>query len=46
MADGYRTGLTDNFIRVGVRHTDDLAGRVLPVTIGGVMDGLAVGTLA
>jgi threonylcarbamoyladenosine tRNA methylthiotransferase MtaB len=46
MADGYRTGLTDNFIRVGVRHTDDLAGRVLPVTIGGVMDGLAVGVLS
>jgi threonylcarbamoyladenosine tRNA methylthiotransferase MtaB len=42
---GWQTGLTDNFIRVGVRTDRTLTGERHAVRITGVMDGLAVGTL-
>lgn len=40
---GRWTGLTDNYMRVGVRTDADLANRLLPVAIEGTMDGLALG---
>ncbi len=45
-AQGRWTGLTDNYIRVGVASPRHLANRLEPVTIAGAMDGLAVGSLA
>lgn len=41
--NGLWTGLTDNYIRVGATHSDDLANTIRNVVITGVMDGLAVG---
>lgn len=43
--NGFWTGLTDNFIRVGVLGKDSLANQFQEVMITGVMDGLAVGTV-
>lgn len=43
---GLFTGLTPNYIRVGVQTMDDLANQVRPVNVQGVMDGLAVGCIA
>lgn len=40
---GRWTGLTDNYVRVGVRTDGDLANRLVPTVIEGTMDGLAVG---
>ncbi|HEV8540088.1 MAG TPA: tRNA (N(6)-L-threonylcarbamoyladenosine(37)-C(2))-methylthiotransferase MtaB [Nitrospiraceae bacterium] len=45
-AGGLWTGLTGNFIRVGVSTQQDLTNQVKPVVVTGVMDGLAVGHLA
>lgn len=45
-SNGFWTGLTDNFIRVGVTGTGDLTNRIREAVITGVMDGLAVGHLA
>ena len=42
---GRWTGLTGNYMRVGVTAEEDLANRLRPVAIEGVMDGLAVGRL-
>jgi threonylcarbamoyladenosine tRNA methylthiotransferase MtaB len=39
------TGLTGNYMRVGVNSSDDLTNRIMDVLITGVMDGLAVGQL-
>ncbi|MCZ6580046.1 MAG: hypothetical protein O6840_00255, partial [Nitrospirae bacterium] len=39
------TGLTDNFIRVGVTASRDLTNQICQVSITGVMDGLAIGQL-
>lgn len=41
--NGLWTGLTDNYIRVGVPHSGDLANTIRDVVMTGVMDGLAVG---
>jgi len=43
---GRWTGLTANYIRVGVTASGDLSRRLEPVLIEGAMDGLAVGRLA
>ncbi len=43
---GHWTGLTGNYVRVGVSADSDLANRIEPVTVEGTMDGLAVGRLA
>jgi len=43
--EGQYTGLTDNFIRVGVSSQDDLRNQVRDVVVTGVMDGLAIGHL-
>ena len=40
---GQWTGLTDNYIRVGVRAQDNLRNALRDVTVTGVMDGLALG---
>jgi threonylcarbamoyladenosine tRNA methylthiotransferase MtaB len=40
---GLWTGLTHNYLRVGVTSQDDLRNDVRPVTITGAMDELAVG---
>lgn len=40
---GYWTGLTDNYIRVGIRAHDNLRNALRDVTVTGVMDGLALG---
>lgn len=42
---GRWTGLTNNYMRVGVTAVDDLANRLVPVAIEGAMDGLAMGKL-
>lgn len=42
---GLLTGLTGNYIRVGVPTTDDLSNHIRPVRLDGAMDGLALGTL-
>lgn len=39
------TGLTDNFIRVGVTALRDLTNQICQANITGVMDGLAIGQL-
>ncbi|MCS6328999.1 MAG: hypothetical protein H8K06_18220 [Nitrospira sp.] len=44
--DGFRTGTTGNFTRVAVPAETVAAGSIHPVTITGVMDGLAYGHLA
>ncbi len=44
--DGFRTGTTANFTRVAVAADAVSAGSIHPVTITGVMDGLAYGHLA
>ena len=43
--DGFRVGLTDNFMRVAVSAHEDLAGMLREVTIMGVTDGMAYGKL-
>ena len=43
---GLFTGLTDNYIRVGVLADDDLSNQIHSVRLTGAMDGLAVGALA
>lgn len=43
--DGFWTGLTDNYIRVGVASRLDLSNQFREVIVTGVMDGLAVGEL-
>jgi threonylcarbamoyladenosine tRNA methylthiotransferase MtaB len=45
LRDGFRTGLTDTFMRVAVSGGVELAGTLQKVTITGVTDGLAVGRL-
>ncbi len=40
---GLFTGLTDNYIRVGVKTNQDLSGHMLPVQIQAVHNGLAMG---
>ena len=45
---GLWTGLTDNYVRVGVPDTPDigdLSNTIRPVQLDGTMDGLALGTL-
>lgn len=42
---GVWTGLTDNYIRVGVRASEELANSFRTVVITGISDGLAVGHL-
>ena len=44
--DGFRTGTTANFTRVAVAADMVAAGSIHPVTITGIMDGLAYGHLA
>ena len=44
-SSGLWTGLTDNFIKVGVQSSEPLTNRIFTVNIGGVMDGLALGRL-
>lgn len=44
--DGFRTGTTANFTRVAVPANTVAAGSIHPVTITGIMDGLAYGHLA
>jgi threonylcarbamoyladenosine tRNA methylthiotransferase MtaB len=43
--DGFRLGLTENFMRVGVASQDDLAGALRDVTITGATEGMALGRL-
>ncbi|ULA66762.1 MAG: MiaB family protein, involved in tRNA or rRNA modification [Nitrospira sp.] len=43
--DGFRTGTTANFTRVAVPAGTVAAGSIHPVTITGIMDGLAYGQL-
>ena len=43
--DGFRTGTTANFTRVAVPADTVAAGSIHPVTITGIMDGLAYGHL-
>lgn len=43
--DGFRTGTTANFTRVAVPAHTVAAGAIHPVTITGIMDGLAYGHL-
>jgi threonylcarbamoyladenosine tRNA methylthiotransferase MtaB len=44
-SEGLWTGLTDNYIRVGVRSAAGLANQVKTVEVTAAMDGLALGTL-
>ena len=41
---GLFTGLTGNYIRVGVTSDEDLSNQIRIVRVHGVMDGLALGT--
>ena len=41
--DGWCTGLTGNYIRVGVPYSEDLTNSLRNVVITGSMDGLAIG---
>lgn len=43
---GLFTGLTDNYIRVGVPAESDLSNQLRPVRLTGAMDGLALGSAA
>ena len=40
---GLWAGLTDNFIKVGVRSSEPLTNQIRLVNVGGIMDGLALG---
>ena len=42
---GLFTGLTENYIRVGVSTDDDLGNHIRPVRLDGAMDGLALGAV-
>ena len=42
---GIWTGLTDNYVRVGVPSSQQLSNRLQAVVISGITDGLAVGHL-
>lgn len=42
---GYWTGLTGNYLRVGVTAGQSLKNQLQTVTVSGAMDGLAVGTV-
>ena len=44
-ASGLWTGLTDHYVKVGVRSEEDLANTIRPVRISGLIDGLALGQL-
>lgn len=46
VSEGLWTGLTDNFIKVGVQAPCDLTNQIYKTQITGVMDGLAIGQLA
>jgi hypothetical protein len=43
---GLWTGLTDNYLRVGVTSDEQLTNILRPVTLTGAMDELAVGACA
>ena len=43
---GLFTGLTRNYIRVGVQSGEDLANQIQAVALYGAMDGLALGATA
>ena len=43
--DGFRLGLTENFMRVAVASQDDLAGALRDVTMTGATEGMALGRL-
>ncbi len=43
--NGLFTGLTENFIRVGVPAADDLSNAIRPTRLEGAMDGFALGTV-
>jgi len=43
---GLFTGLTDNYIRVGMPSDADLNNQLMPVRLTGAMDGLALGAAA
>ncbi len=43
--NGLFTGLTENYIRVGVPADDDLGNAIRPTRLEGAMDGLALGTV-
>jgi threonylcarbamoyladenosine tRNA methylthiotransferase MtaB len=43
---GFFTGLTPNYIRVGVQSGEDLANQIHAVTLYGATDGLALGATA
>jgi threonylcarbamoyladenosine tRNA methylthiotransferase MtaB len=43
--NGLFTGLTENYIRVGVPADDDLSNTIRPTRLEGAMDGLALGTV-
>jgi threonylcarbamoyladenosine tRNA methylthiotransferase MtaB len=43
--NGLFTGLTENYIRVGVPAADDLSNAIRPTRLEGAMDGLALGTV-
>ena len=45
-ATGLWIGLTDHYVKVGVRSTENLSNTIRPVVISGVTDGLALGHLA
>ena len=42
---GLLTGLTPDYIRVGVSAEEDLTNQIRPVQLQGVMDGLALGAV-
>lgn len=42
---GYWTGLTENYLRVGVTAAHNLKNRLVGVTVSGAMDGLALGAV-
>ncbi|MEW6543304.1 MAG: tRNA (N(6)-L-threonylcarbamoyladenosine(37)-C(2))-methylthiotransferase MtaB [Nitrospirota bacterium] len=44
-ANGFWTGLTGNYVRVGVSADRDLSNRLAEVDVTGAMDGLAVGEM-
>ena len=43
--EGLWTGLTDHYVKVGVRSSEPLGNEFRPVTISGISDGLAIGHL-
>jgi len=43
--DGLWTGLTGDYVRVGLAASSDLSDRLHDVLVTGAMDGLAVGQL-